>query len=787
MKNPYGAGYNSAGDRARSSTSQRSLYLILAILVLGLLLHEISFLALPTYESSVLSANSSSSAVTGELWAMDPTNSRRFTKPIMFSRRTHEQHQRYRVRITEEEVDKWFEAEAKKDMTPLATLEKQSGVAGCKANKWVVITTIFGPTKLIHQLETLADWCTVVVADTKTPLEEWESILFTRVKLLTIEEQLTLPFKSLQHIPMNHFGRKNIGYLYAIREGATSVYDTDDDNILKTDENGAPLGISIVNAQNPPHKVAQAWHCKFDVEKTRSWNPYALYGQSTAWPRGLPLDDIPETSCPCGHFSVTNQTGSTTYTYQKVFHQLPGISFVVQQSLADVHPDVDAIYRLTRFSPTFEFDSMGDTEGVFGPDNVFAPYNAQATLHEYDAFWAMLLPVSVHGRVSDIWRSYVAQALMWKYGMRVAFMKPWVNQERTVHNYLKDFDSEQPLYLRASALLDFLRTWKPSRENLSLPAEHEELIILLYEHHIIEENDVLLTQAWLHDLQSMNYRFPDSSKNLYDSWSKERFLGGMSMLLDEHSEGKDIRRILPIINDQLSMFPAKKYPVMLFYIDVGGTWMNKTMKSELRTLAPNLRLEFYGTQYAHPHEYPFNSYMFCSQFLSYEIYRHPALQRLTYLLRVDEGVTSFAQDGDRISVDYFEIMSARNLTIVGFQKTHEAASVMGDLCPRSEIFFRKLAKEQLLSPDAWDRVDKTFCSTRELQGGYIELYNLKETFVNPLYFQYIESIDFLQGVYKLNWGEQSFKTIWLSALSTKGNYQYMRDTLPNLKHKDKSW
>lgn len=84
----------------------------------------------------------------------------------------------------------------------------------------------------------------------------------------------------------------------------------------------------------------------------------------------------------------------------------------MQQSLADVHPDVDAIYRLTRFSPTFTFDSTEDSQGVYGPDRVFAPYNAHATVHEYNVFWALLLPVSFHGRISDIWRLYVAQALM---------------------------------------------------------------------------------------------------------------------------------------------------------------------------------------------------------------------------------------------------------------------------------------------------------------------------------------------------------------------------------------
>jgi hypothetical protein len=81
----------------------------------------------------------------------------------------------------------------------------------------------------------------------------------------------------------------------------------------------------------------------------------------------------------------------------------------------------------------------------------------------------MLLIVTVHGRVSDIWWSYFAQRLMQKYGMHVVFMKPWVNQERTAHDYIKDFDSEQPLYLALAACLIFFATgtpvYLPSRRN----------------------------------------------------------------------------------------------------------------------------------------------------------------------------------------------------------------------------------------------------------------------------------------------------------------------------------
>jgi len=36
-------------------------------------------------------------------------------------------------------------------------------------------------------------------------------------------------------VPWNHFGRKNLGFLFAIHYGAKVIYDTDDDNeILAT-------------------------------------------------------------------------------------------------------------------------------------------------------------------------------------------------------------------------------------------------------------------------------------------------------------------------------------------------------------------------------------------------------------------------------------------------------------------------------------------------------------------------------------------------------------------------
>jgi len=49
-----------------------------------------------------------------------------------------------------------------------------------------------------------------------------------------------------------------------------------------------------------------------------------------------------------------------------------------------------------------------------------------------------MLPITVHGCVSDIYRSYVAQRLLWDAGYAVAFSPPMVNQYRSPHNYLAD-------------------------------------------------------------------------------------------------------------------------------------------------------------------------------------------------------------------------------------------------------------------------------------------------------------------------------------------------------------
>jgi len=146
------------------------------------------------------------------------------------------------------------------------------------------------------------------------------------------------------------------------------------------------------------------------------------------------------------------------------------------------------------------------------PTGVLTPYNAQATLHFKAGFWALLLPITVHGRVSDIWRSYFAQRLFWDVGLQMGFLaRPLVVQDRNPHSNLGDLDAERDLYQKSEHLINFLGRWKGKGKTLI--ARIEELWVTLYEHQYIELEDVVLMQQWLQSLLDIGYAFPELVEN----------------------------------------------------------------------------------------------------------------------------------------------------------------------------------------------------------------------------------------------------------------------------------
>jgi hypothetical protein len=289
---------------------------------------------------------------------------------------------------------------------------------------------------------------------------------------------------SLPQLPYNHFGRKNFGYIYAILRGAKFVYDFDDDNyVIKDTSTGKPM--SLIPNEREVANVRQ-----IQVE-THAFNHHPLMGASIpgSWARGFPLEKI-----------QNETTFGKVVSVQSMHMEQVGVI----QYVANGNPDVDAIHRLTKPLPMFFADDSSSSP-IRVPLTTSVPYNAQATIHHRPALFALLLPMTVQSRVSDIWRAYYAGPLFRDIGVSVLFAPPRIEQVRTAHTYIGDMKAEGDLYFKSNKLTQFVREWKSSER--SLPARMEQLWIELYERGYHEKGDVLLVQRWLAALVQIQYDF----------------------------------------------------------------------------------------------------------------------------------------------------------------------------------------------------------------------------------------------------------------------------------------
>lgn len=322
--------------------------------------------------------------------------------------------------------------------------------------KYLVATTINPPTDAICRLRDRAldlGWKMVVVGDRKTP----DDFRLDGADFLSVRWQQEHFGRLASLIPFNHYSRKNIGYLYALENGAEVIIETDDDNV--------PYGDRYPNFLPP--KVKSPF-----VEGRGAINVYPYFGAGNIWPRGLPLDSIGR----CVNQGSAVEREVTCY---------------VQQMLVDLDPDVDAIYRLTSTQRDIVFDS---SRRLTLSSGCYAPFNTQNTVFYKEAFPLLLLPVSVGSRVTDIWRGYIAQRLLWIAGSNLLFLSPSVYHVRNRHVLMEDFMQELPLYTRANELIRLLDGFSTELNDVS------DTILELYRYlrsnEILSDADVLLCKLW---------------------------------------------------------------------------------------------------------------------------------------------------------------------------------------------------------------------------------------------------------------------------------------------------
>ncbi len=287
------------------------------------------------------------------------------------------------------------------------------------ADLTIVITTINPPSATVRSISAnLPNWKCLVVGDRKTP-SNWSHPGVTYLGL-DAQRELFPAFAPL--LPFNHYARKNIGYLHAMATGANVIAETDDDNIPYDNF------LEDVHVDTTARPALQS-----------GWvNVYRFFSDERIWPRGFPLEKI-------------NHSLSGAHTLGN-----PGPHHcTVQQYLADEDPDVDAIFRLTYNVPT-KFKSDPHRKLIILPPGSYCPFNSQNTVWWREGFIFLYLPTHVSLRMTDIWRSFIAQVCLHAIGLSVAFGPATMKQIRNQHDLLDDFRQEIAGYLNNSRIVETL-------------------------------------------------------------------------------------------------------------------------------------------------------------------------------------------------------------------------------------------------------------------------------------------------------------------------------------------
>jgi hypothetical protein len=328
-----------------------------------------------------------------------------------------------------------------------------------------VLTTIHPPTacaaRLSQALARVAGRL-LVVGDRKGP----QRFDLPAAEFVSFADQRRLPFALARLLPADHYVRKNIGYLLAVRQGAGCIYETDDDNM----PNDAWRPRSLVTAARPA--AARPW-----------LNVYRAFSDRHVWPRGFPLERLGD---PAG---IPDTAGPA----------LVHVTAPVQQGLADGAPDVDAVWRLVLPADL----SFAPGPSVWLPPGTWCPFNSQSTWWWPAAYPLLYLPACCSFRMTDIWRGFVAQRCLWELGCGVVFHAAEVVQHRNAHNLLRDFQDEVPGYLnnaRIAERLDGLRlTPDPGAVADNLVRCYEDLVA----GGILPRDELPLVRAWVEDLAAV--------------------------------------------------------------------------------------------------------------------------------------------------------------------------------------------------------------------------------------------------------------------------------------------
>uniref|UniRef100_A0A6C0E971 Uncharacterized protein n=1 Tax=viral metagenome TaxID=1070528 RepID=A0A6C0E971_9ZZZZ len=326
----------------------------------------------------------------------------------------------------------------------------------CK-DKCIIITTINKPTETILKHINNTEYDVIIVGDNKTP-DDYKKL---NCIYLDIPSQKKLLPELSELIPYNHYGRKNLGYLYAVKKGYKMIYETDDDNIPYDNFDS----------------ILQYTNSQMISEKNSLWINVFKYFTNNAhiWPRGLPLSLL---------------KNEPNYLIQDTDKKPSIINGLVEND-----PDVDALFRLIcNHQNSIEWDK---NKSILIDNKNVCVFNTQNTFWlNPELFICLLIPCSVSFRYCDILRGIINNIILKKTDNYMMYTSPNVVQNRNEHNLISDFKSEYEMYIHNENILNFIEG------NTSDITCTKELLLSIYNNllvnDVITQKDIDILKKWLY-------------------------------------------------------------------------------------------------------------------------------------------------------------------------------------------------------------------------------------------------------------------------------------------------
>jgi hypothetical protein len=290
--------------------------------------------------------------------------------------------------------------------------------------RFIVTTTINEPTEATLKFCKIADtknWTFVVVGDTKTPHNSYRKLEkdYQNMIYLSPDQQDVLYPELSEIIGWRTIQRRNVGFVYAYRQGADVVATVDDDNI-PYDNWGNNLYVGQEVEVDLYENISSPY-----------FDPISPTNHNDLWHRGYPIEDL----------SFKNNIEYKGKTKRKV---------LVQADFWDGDPDIDAICRLSKKS-IVKFNK-------FEPfcSNQLAPFNSQNTFLAREVIpYYTVLPYT--GRMDDIWGSYILQ---YYFPNSVIYNQATVYQDRNVQDLVTNLENEIIGYRNTYKLLGNLENFE---------------------------------------------------------------------------------------------------------------------------------------------------------------------------------------------------------------------------------------------------------------------------------------------------------------------------------------